>query len=141
MNSFLTVLGQVSTATLFGSMAFFSCVMAPLVFIKLEEATAGRFIRSVFPWYYLVVLVLSLVAALALAFALPLYAAAMAAIAAGAVVCRQMLMPRINRHRDAMLAGDSGAGKSFDRLHKLSVWINGAQLLAALAILVLLAAR
>lgn len=141
MNSFLTVLGQVSTATLFGSMAFFSCVMAPLVFIKLEEATAGRFIRSVFPWYYLVVLVLSLVAALALAFALPLHAAAMAAVAAGAVVSRQMLMPRINRHRDAMLAGDSSAGKSFDRLHKLSVWINGAQLLAALAILVLLAAR
>ena len=141
MNSFLTVLGQVSTATLFGSMAFFSCVMAPLVFIKLEEATAGRFIRSVFPWYYLVVLVLSLVAALALAFALPLHAAAMAAVAAGAVVSRQMLMPRINHHRDAMLAGDSSAGKSFDRLHKLSVWINGAQLLAALAILVLLAAR
>ncbi len=141
MDSFLTVLGQVSTATLFGSMAFFSCVMAPLVFIKLEEATAGRFIRSVFPWYYLVVLVLSLVAALALAFALPLYAAAMAAIAAGAVVSRQVLMPRINHHRDAMLAGDQNAGKSFDRLHKLSVWINGAQLLAALAILVILAAR
>ena len=58
MFDFLTILGQVSVATLFGSMAFFSCVMAPLIFIKLEAATASQFIRSVFPRYYLVILVL-----------------------------------------------------------------------------------
>ena len=48
-------------------------------------------------------------------------------------------MPRINQHRDRMLAGDATAEVPFDRLHRLSVWINGAQLLAALIVMVRLA--
>ena len=59
----------------------------------------------------------------------------MALIALGAVVARQVLMPRINHHRDRMQAGERAAEARFDRLHRASVWINGAQLLAALAVL------
>jgi hypothetical protein len=44
-------------------------------------------------------------------------------------------MPRINQARDAELAGESGAGQRFKRLHGLSVLINGAQWLAILAAL------
>lgn len=42
---------QIAVATLFGSMAFFTGVIAPLVFTKLEAAVAGGFIRALFPWY------------------------------------------------------------------------------------------
>jgi hypothetical protein len=121
-------------------MAFFSAVMAPLVFIKLDAATAGRFIRGVFPWYYLVVLVLAALAAAALAAGRPADAGIMAAVAVGAWVSRQVLMPRINAHRDRSLAGDASAGRRFDRLHRVSVWINAAQLLACGAVMVRLAA-
>ena len=31
-------MGAISTATLFGSMAFFSCVIAPLIFIELKKS-------------------------------------------------------------------------------------------------------
>ena len=130
------VTGLVAVATLFGAMAFFSGVVAPLVFVKLDGASAGRFLRGIFPWYYLVIALLSLLA-LASFLAIDLLdAAIMALVALGALVSRQTLMPRINHHRDRMLAGDAAAANSFSRLHSLSVWINGAQLLATLVVLV-----
>ena len=134
------VIGLVAVATLFGSMAFFSFVVAPLVFVKLDDASAGRFLRGIFPWYYLVVGLLSLLALAALAALRPLEAVALGLVALGAIASRQGLMPRINRHRDRMLEGDPEAVRGFNRLHRISVWINGAQLLAAFVVLLRLAA-
>jgi len=54
---------------------------------------------------------------------------------AGFVLARQVLMPMINRARDAEVAGDAGAGSRFQRLHRLSVAFNGVQWLAILAAL------
>ena len=135
----LHAVGLVAVATLFGSMAFFSGVVAPLVFVNLDVASAGRFLRGIFPWYYLVIALLSAVALASLMAIHPIETAVVALIGLGALVSRQVLMPRINHHRDRMLDGDEAAGKSFNRLHSLSVWINGAQLLAALVVLVRLA--
>jgi hypothetical protein len=136
----LDVIGLVAVATLFGSMAFFSFVVAPLVFVNLDGASAGRFLRGFFPWYYIIVGLLSLLALGALAALRPIEAATLGLIALGAVISRQILMPRINHHRDRMLEGDAGSGQGFNRLHRLSVWINGAQLLAAFIVLLRLAA-
>ena len=138
MLDIIVVIGLVSVATLFGSMAFFSCVIAPLIFTKLDDVTAGRFVRSVFPWYYLVIAGLSLLAAVSLLAIRPLEAVLLAIIALGAVFARQVLMPRINDYRDRMAEGDKKAEKSFAGLHLLSVWINGVQLIGALSVLVLM---
>ena len=131
--------GTVAVASLFGSMLFFSCVVAPLVFIELDAAAASRFIRRLFPWYYAVVGALALIGAACLAAGRPADALTIALVLLGAVLSRQVLMPRINQHRDCMLAGDAMAEVPFERLHRLSVWINGAQLLAALVVMVRLA--
>jgi Domain of unknown function (DUF4149) len=45
-----------ATAILFGSMALFSAVTAPLVFAKLRADVAADFVRAVFSCYYLVVI-------------------------------------------------------------------------------------
>ena len=63
----LAVTGLLAAAGVFGSMLFFSAVVAPLVFIRLEAATAGQFIRGLFPSYYLFVLALAAIAAAATA--------------------------------------------------------------------------
>ncbi|MBJ95011.1 MAG: hypothetical protein CMP23_11145 [Rickettsiales bacterium] len=131
----LGITGAISVATLFGSMAFFSCVIAPLIFIELDATTAGRFIRRVFPSYYVVVAVLSLIATLSFAATLPIDAVIMGLVFAGAYISRQILMPRINRRRDAMVQGDVAAEVSFHRLHRLSVLINVAQIIAVFCIL------
>lgn len=53
MDSVINGTGFFATGILLGAMLFFSCVMVPLIFTKLDADVAGRFIRQVFPWYYL----------------------------------------------------------------------------------------
>lgn len=117
-------------ALLFGGMAFFSFVFSPLVFVKLPIETAGPFIRSVFPWYFLVVAGLFALA-VPLTLAQPVVAGALAFMALLGVINRQSLMPRINALRDRMVAGDATAGPGFDRLHRASVGINLVQMVVA----------
>ena len=43
-------------STLFGGMMLYSFGFAPMVFRAMPAEEAGRFIRAVFPWYYLFVI-------------------------------------------------------------------------------------
>ena len=52
------------------------------------------------------------------------------------LLARFVLLPIINRNRDAGQAGDPAAKKRFDALHRVSVIVNMVQLLAVLAVLV-----
>jgi Domain of unknown function (DUF4149) len=127
-------------ALVLGGMAFFSFLFSPLVFIKLPMETAGPFIRQVFPWYFLTVAGLFALAAAALAFVAPALALLAAAMAVLGLLNHRVLMPRINRQREALLAGDASASKAFDKLHRRSVGINLLQLAgAALALAIVLA--
>ena len=129
----------VATGALWGGMVFFAFVYAPLIFIKLEAETAGRFIRQVFPIYYLAMGITSGVAATALALGTTHGQSditALACVCAGFWVARQWLMPAINRTRDAHLSEDANANVRFKRLHGLSVLINAVQLFTVLVVLV-----
>ena len=123
---------------LLGAMLFFPSVVAPVVFTSLPEAQAGAFLRSMFPRYYAFMIALSLIAAL---FFLVVsdesaYQAAIVCLFVGVSTLwvRQWLLPRINKARDAQLAGDTEAGRRFDRDHKLSVAINMVQLVLLVGI-------
>lgn len=130
------VLAMTATALALGGMLFFTAVMAPLVFTQLPVETAGPFIRKVFPWYYLYVIITSGIAAPAwLPENLPA-AAIMGVVCVLGVYGRQRLMPQINRLRDTSQAGDTDAGKRFDRRHRLSVIINAGQLFAVAAVFI-----
>ena len=123
---------------LLGAMLFFPSVVAPVVFTSLPEAQAGAFLRSMFPRYYAFMIALSLVAALLfLVFSdESAYQAAIVCLFVGVSTLwvRQWLLPRINMARDAQLAGDTEAGRRFDRDHKLSVGINLLQLVLLVGI-------
>ena len=118
-------------AVTFGGMTFFSAVMAPLVFKKLQPQTAGAFIREVFPWYYATMGATTLAGFLFLLPATRVTGAWPALLSGvvlvGFVLARQVLMPMINHSRDAELAGDATAGRRFMRLHGLSVAVNAGQ--------------
>jgi hypothetical protein len=132
----LAAIALLALALHFGGMAFFAAAVAPLVFTRLPPEHAGRFIRQVFPVYYLWVGVTAAAAAIAL---LPLRLADAGVLAASAALTawlRQILMPRINRLSDAVQAGDTGSKRGFDRGHRLSVVLNLAQLLAAVVVLI-----
>jgi hypothetical protein len=117
-------------ALLLGGMVFFAVVVAPLVFTRLPPEHAGRFIRALFPFYYLYVLGLSAIAALALVRIDPPASLAMAIVASVTLWLRQSLMGRINALSDAAQAGDDRARARFGRAHRLSVIINVVQIVA-----------
>ena len=134
-SNILQGIATVITGLLAGSMLFFSFVMAPLIFIKLEIREAGKFVRAVFPWYYPVVIALSGLGGIALVAIAPLNASLLFLVTISAIYCRQSLMPSINDHRDRSNTGKELANKIFNKLHRRSEVINGLQLLAAMAVL------
>jgi Domain of unknown function (DUF4149) len=122
-------------AALFGGMLMFMAVFAPQVFRNLPEATAAAFMRALFPVYYRVGGVLSLLAALPL---VPAHSympeiAALVLVAAGFAFANIVLRPRINLAREAQRTAD------FRRLHGLSMLLHLAQFLAVTTVLVRLA--
>jgi len=134
----LTVIAVFALALLLGGMIFFAAVMAPLVFTKLPASEAGRFIRAVFPVYYIYVLVTSVIAALALVTYWE--GAVMAGVASLTLWLRQGLMPRINTLSDAARSGDVVAKRRFDAAHRMSVVLNVVQIIITGVVLARIAA-
>lgn len=126
------------TALLLGGMVFFGFFMTPLAFTRLEREIAAAFLRAVFPIYYQVMAVLGVLAAV------PIWyrneAVVLAGVAVIFVFVKMLLLPPINRARDARDMGDAGGEARFKRLHRLSVLINMAQMIAVAVVFFRLAA-
>lgn len=127
------ILGLLAVAALAGGMTFFGAVVAPLVFRALEQPMSGHFIRALFPRYYLFTTIAAALGAIGLSTLVPWCAVILALLALTSLWLWRILMPRISRLRDA------GDERAFARAHRLSVLVNQAELLAAVAILVRLA--
>ncbi len=118
-------------ACLVGGMLFFGAVAAPLVFTKLAPDVSGPFIRGVFPWYYGFVATSAAVAALGYLLRGQCISMIVMLLVLAAVLWAWFwLIPYLNAVRDA------GNMAAFDRGHQFSTWLNGAELAAALWLLV-----
>ena len=120
------------TSAILGIMVFFSFVVAPVTFTSLDEENARKFIRKIFPFYYILNLALgSFITAIYvvletynLNFFLILIVSILFAIS------NFILMPLINKFKDEK------KDKQFKYLHFLSVIINFVQILILLIILI-----
>jgi hypothetical protein len=118
-------------AALFGGMCFFGAVVAPAVFINLPLREAGPFIRTLFPLYYAYIVAFAVLAGVLL---LAQREAGRALVSFVVVAVTLWLWFWLIPHLDAFRAmGDMAA---FDRGHRFSVYVNGAQLLTVLWLLV-----
>jgi len=125
-----------------GAMVFFASVVAPTVFGTLEPQIAGHMIRRVFPRYYLFGLICLSIASLASVFApnASSWMTVACLLMLGATwYARQVLMPRVNAARDAMVARNEAHSPEFDRLHKRSVQLNTTEMAVCLLLLYVLA--
>ena len=119
------------TAIILGAMIFFSFVVAPTTFKLLDEENSRKFIRGIFPFYYLLNLILSFVACvlfylnenLSIDFLLMVNVSILFAIS------NFILMPMINKFRD------NNEDKKFKISHFISVIINFIQLIFLVIIL------
>ncbi len=128
----LHVLASLLTALALGGMVFFAAMFTPLIFKRLPPETAAGFIRQVFPVYYRAMAILTIAAGLPIWYRPEAWV--MAAVGIGFMGARGMLMPRINTARDGRAAGDDAAARRFALLHRVSVVINLAQMVAVLAV-------
>jgi hypothetical protein len=141
-------LATIAVALWLGAMGFFAFVSAPAAFAILEREAAGRFVGAVFPRYYLVGVVLGLVALAAL-LALGPGGQAWSWVAMGLVALMVALslyawlviLPDAHAAREAARAGAAAEALRFSRLHRLSTVLNGVVMLAGAAFLVLQGVR
>ena len=120
------------TAILLGIMLFFSFVVAPSTFKFLNEKYARKFIRGIFPLYYLLNLTISLIAVLLIAylsdFSIKFYL--MLCICILFFISNFFLMPLINKFKDMRKE------KNFKISHFISVLINLVQMIFLIIILI-----
>ncbi len=115
-----------------GIMLFFSFVVAPVTFSSLNEENARIFIRKIFPYYYTVNLIISLIVLLCLIY-LGIYNLKFYLILLISILfafSNFILMPLINKFRD------SKEDKKFKYSHFLSVIINFVQMIFLIIILI-----
>ena len=106
-------------------MLFFSFAIAPVIFKSLDETNARNFIRKIFPYYYSINLILSILALICFfiskSFNFDFYLILIVTILFA--FSNFLLMPIINRFRD------SKETKKFHFSHGLSVVINLVQMI------------
>ena len=119
------------TAIIFGAMIFFSFVVAPTTFKLLDEENSRKFIRGIFPFYYLLNLTLTFVASILffLDQNLSIDFLLMVSVSVLFVISHFILMPMINKFRD------KNEDKKFKISHFISVIINFIQLIFLVIIL------
>ena len=112
-------------AVLLGIMLFFSFIVAPSTFRFLNEEYAKKFIRGIFPLYYLVNLVISVIALIMLVylgnFNFEFYF--ILSVCVLFFISNFLLMPLINKFKD------NGKEKYFKISHFVSVLINFVQII------------
>jgi hypothetical protein len=131
-----------------GSLLFFSFGVAPIIFKVLGAEAGGRFVRALFPRYYLwgaIAGAVALPAYLGVPLSFPEFRGPHVAVEALGIVAGTLIMlyggnslvPAINAARDAGPAGQD----RFNRLHRRSVRLNALVMVLGLALLVAFANR
>ena len=121
-----------------GTMLFFAIVVTPVVFKTLTGEYRTKFLSTIFPIYYRTLLPINAIAGLLVIYRPEGWA--LLAIAGGFLLADQVLRPRIDKLRAGHYAGEAVASGNFKRLHRFSVLINLAQMIASLIIFFKLAA-
>ena len=114
------------SALLFGGMVLFSFAFALFVLKHLPPEIARPLIRQAFPPYYLPVIGLAALAALAATPSDLIAAGLLGGIALSTILAKQIVMPAVNA------ATDQGNKRRFARLHGASVLIQLAQICAVI---------
>tara|TARA_B100000989_G_scaffold296115_1_gene278599 strand:- start:1003 stop:1431 length:429 start_codon:yes stop_codon:yes gene_type:complete len=118
-------------ASLFGSMLFFTIIVAPTVFKVLDEKNARGFLRLVFPRLYLWGIILTTLISIFLAQNSLINLIISLTVIVGFIFSREVLTKKINDASDKIRI-DKSFEKKFKFLHSLSVAIFSSQLLLLL---------
>ena len=119
------------TSLTLGVMIFFSFVVAPITFRFLDEQNSRRFIRGIFPYYYILNFLLTLIIVVLFAYIKNFSISFFLIITVSILflISNFLLMPLINKFRD------NKEDKKFKISHFISVIINFIQIFFLILIL------
>ena len=130
----MELLIKIIPSLVLGSMLFFSIAIAPKIFTVLPNEEAGKFVRSIFPTYYmyngLQYLLLTILLFYTGQNGNTLYLSCL--ILFFFILSNYILMPQINKSRDI------DNQKKFKLLHFLSVVINFLIIISSIVIILLI---
>ncbi len=113
---------------LVGSLVFFSVIVAPNIFNKLDQKNASLFVRSIFPKIYLWSFIISLILTILASRINSVICIILSLISLGFLFSRQYLTKWINEVSDQVKKNEKQK-KRFIILHTLSVFIFISQII------------
>ena len=110
-----------------GMILFQTAIVAPVVFTTLDAENASKFLRKIFPRFFMVIFILGISALIVSSVFLSIKGIVIAAVTAISMIISYLVVPATNRARDE----DRSA--AFRRLHTLTVVLTLFTLLANLS--------
>jgi hypothetical protein len=110
-----------------GMILFQTAIVAPVVFTTLDAENASKFLRKIFPKFFMVIFILGISALIVSSAILSIQGIIIAAITAISMFISYLVVPATNKARD------EERSKAFRRLHTLTVVLTLFTLLANLS--------
>tara|TARA_B100001057_G_scaffold393425_1_gene402308 strand:- start:581 stop:961 length:381 start_codon:yes stop_codon:yes gene_type:complete len=110
-----------------GMILFQIAVVAPVVFTTLDSENASKFLRKIFPRFFMVIFILGTSSLIASSIFLNIQGIVIGAVTAISMIISYLVVPATNRARD------EDRSKAFRRLHTLTVVLTLFTLLANLS--------
>jgi magnesium-transporting ATPase (P-type) len=110
-----------------GMILFQTAIVAPVVFTTLDAENASKFLRKIFPRFFMVIFILGISALIVSSVFLSIQGIIIAAITAISMFISYLVVPATNKARD------EERSKAFRRLHTLTVVLTLFTLLANLS--------
>jgi hypothetical protein len=110
-----------------GMILFQTAIVAPVVFTTLDAENASKFLRKIFPRFFMVIFILGISALIVSSAILSIQGIIIAAITAISMFISYLVVPATNKARD------EERSKAFRRLHTLTVVLTLFTLLANLS--------
>ena len=110
-----------------GMILFQTVIVAPVVFTTLDAENASKFLRKIFPRFFMVIFILGISALIVSSVFLSIQGIVIAAVTAISMIISYQVVPATNKARD------EDRSTAFRRLHTLTVVLTLFTLLANLS--------
>ena len=121
------VFTEILSGIISGAILFQTAIVAPVVFTTLDAENASKFLRKIFPRFFMVIFILGISALIVSSVFLSIQGIVIAAVTAISMIISYLVVPATNKARD------EDRSTAFRRLHTLTVVLTLFTLLANLS--------
>ena len=121
------VFTEILSGIISGAILFQTAIVAPVVFTTLDAENASKFLRKIFPRFFMVIFILGISALIVSSVFLSIQGIVIAAVTTISMIISYLVVPATNKARD------EDRSTAFRRLHTLTVVLTLFTLLANLS--------